>query len=40
VEFFARYEIPADLSGERTKPRQVEDAFISFEDPDRPTSFD
>ncbi len=40
VAFFGRSEIPSALSGERTKPRHIEDAFASLENPDRPTVFD
>ncbi len=40
VAFFERGEIPAHLSGERTRPRQIEDAFAALADPDGPTAFD
>jgi ADP-ribose pyrophosphatase YjhB (NUDIX family) len=40
VAFFAREEIPAVLSGERTHPRHIADAFASEENPDRATVFD
>jgi hypothetical protein len=40
AQFFARHEIPAHLSGERTRPRQIEDAFAAFADPTCPTVFD
>ncbi len=40
VAFFARSEIPSPLSGERTRPRHIEDAFASIENPDCPTAFD
>jgi len=40
VGFFGREEIPLMLSGERTKPRHVADAFSTLDDPDRPAVFD
>jgi ADP-ribose pyrophosphatase YjhB (NUDIX family) len=40
VAFFAREEIPAHLSGERTRPRHIQDAFAACENPDCPTVFD
>lgn len=40
VAFFALEEIPAGLSGERTKPRQIADAFDAYHNPDCPTVFD
>ena len=40
VAFFARDEIPAHLSGERTRPRLIQDAFAAFDDPTCPTVFD
>lgn len=40
VAFFARHEIPAQLSGERTRPRHILDAFAALDDPARPTVFD
>jgi len=40
VEFFERERALSLLSGERTKPRHVEDAFAALEDPTRPTLFD
>ena len=40
VAFFDRDQIPADLSGERTKPRQIQDAFEALNNPERPTVFD
>jgi len=40
VAFFARDEIPAALSGERTKLRHIEDAFAHLAQPGRPTVFD
>ncbi len=40
VAFFGPDEIPSALSGERTLPRQVQDAFAALADPDCPTVFD
>jgi ADP-ribose pyrophosphatase YjhB (NUDIX family) len=40
VCFFARSEIPEQLSGERTLPRHIQDAFAALGDPDCPTVFD
>ncbi len=40
VSFFAQPDIPAELSGERTKPRHIRDAFEHLTDPDCPTLFD
>lgn len=40
VAFFAREEIPEPLSGERTRPRHIQDAFIAFQHPDYPAVFD
>jgi ADP-ribose pyrophosphatase YjhB (NUDIX family) len=40
VAFFDRQEVPAVLSGERTRPRQIWDAFSAWENPDCPTVFD
>lgn len=40
VSFFAREEIPAELSGERTRNRHIDDAFRAYEHPDLPTVFD
>jgi ADP-ribose pyrophosphatase YjhB (NUDIX family) len=40
VAFFALDEIPTVLSGERTKPRHIRDAFAAFHHPDCPTVFD
>ena len=39
VAFFARQEIPQKLSGERTRPRHIKDAFKALEK-DLPTIFD
>lgn len=40
VAFFGKNELPEHLSGERTKPRYILDAFHCLEDPDWPTIFD
>jgi ADP-ribose pyrophosphatase YjhB (NUDIX family) len=40
VAFFARNEIPAQLSQNRTHMRHIEDAFRMYEHPDLPTIFD
>ena len=40
VAFFAFNAIPAHLSGERTKPRHILDAFASLNNPSLPTVFD
>jgi len=40
VAFFDRQEIPAQLSGERTRPRHIQDAFAAYNHPDLPTVFD
>lgn len=40
VAFYGQDEIPSHLSGERTKPRQIADAFHSLLDPSMPTVFD
>ena len=40
VAFFAADEIPGNLSGERTTPRHIKDAFALLEDPQRPVVFD
>ena len=40
VAFFGLGEIPQTLSGERTKPRHILDAFAGYENPDIPTVFD
>ena len=39
VAFFAQHEIPQALSGERTRPRHIQDAFTALEK-DLPTIFD
>ncbi|MCI0519914.1 MAG: NUDIX hydrolase [Chloroflexi bacterium] len=38
--FFGREEIPQQLSGNRTLPRHVDDAFAAWADPLRPAVFD
>ena len=40
VAFFDQDDIPEILSGERTKPRHILDAFAAYQDPDRLTVFD
>jgi len=40
VCFYAIDEIPMPLSGERTRPRHIQDAFYASEHPDCPTVFD
>jgi ADP-ribose pyrophosphatase YjhB (NUDIX family) len=40
VDFFGMDEIPAKLSGTRTTPRQIMDAFQAHHDADCPTVFD
>lgn len=40
VGFFGMGDIPEALSGERTKKRQIQDAFASLKDPACPTVFD
>lgn len=40
VSFFARHEIPSNFSGERTRPRHIEDIFSAYANPDAPTVFD
>ena len=40
VAFFGPDEIPANLSGERTQPRQILDAFGSYQNPSKATAFD
>ncbi len=39
VKFFAESDLPQILSGERTRPRHLEDAFIALSN-ERPTYFD
>lgn len=40
VAFFGRDELPAVLSGERTRPRHLERIFAMADNPDLPTFFD
>ena len=40
VAFFGIDELPKVLSGERTKPRHIMDAFTAWENPGAPTVFD
>jgi len=40
VAFFGPEEIPSVLSGERTKPRHIRDAFAALANPHCPTVFD
>lgn len=40
VTFFGRDEIPQELSGERTHPHHIRDAFACLDDPDYPSVFD
>jgi ADP-ribose pyrophosphatase YjhB (NUDIX family) len=40
VAFFGPDEIPGQLSGERTRPRHIKDAFSVFGNPDLSTFFD
>jgi len=40
VSFFGPDEIPQHLSGERTKPRHIQDAFAAYQDPGWLTVFD
>ena len=40
VAFFGYDQIPRSLSGERTKPRHIQDAFDAFANPTIPTVFD
>jgi ADP-ribose pyrophosphatase YjhB (NUDIX family) len=40
VAFFGKNEIPPDLSGERTKPRQIRDAYAALENPTASTIYD
>jgi ADP-ribose pyrophosphatase YjhB (NUDIX family) len=40
VAFFSKDEIPGNLSGERTKPRLLQDVFTNLDDPNHPTLFD
>jgi len=40
VAFFAEEDIPAQLSEQRTHPRQIRDAFLALSDPDKQAVFD
>lgn len=40
VDFFSAEEIPSALSGERTQPRHIRDAFAQLRNPECPTVFD
>jgi ADP-ribose pyrophosphatase YjhB (NUDIX family) len=40
VAFFGKDEIPPGLSGERTRPRHIQDAFAALQDPSIATKFD
>jgi ADP-ribose pyrophosphatase YjhB (NUDIX family) len=40
VAFFGPQELPVSLSGERTRPRHIQDAFRLLAEPDYPTVFD
>lgn len=40
VAFFGLEDIPIKLSGERTRPRHIEDVFAAYADPDKETVFD
>ena len=40
VAFFGLQDIPTRLSGERTRPRHIEDVFAAHADPDKATIFD
>lgn len=40
VAFFGREELPQRLSGQRTFPRHIQDAFAAYDHPDCPTVFD
>jgi ADP-ribose pyrophosphatase YjhB (NUDIX family) len=40
VRFFGPDELPEVLSGERTKLRHIQDAFLAWREPARPTIFD
>lgn len=40
VVFFGLEDIPIKLSGERTRPRHIEDVFAAYADPDKETVFD
>jgi ADP-ribose pyrophosphatase YjhB (NUDIX family) len=38
--YFSQAEIPSPLSGERTRPRHIQDAFAAYHDPGLPAVFD
>lgn len=40
VAFFSRNDIPQHFSGERTRPRHIQDAFYALDNPDCLTVFD
>jgi ADP-ribose pyrophosphatase YjhB (NUDIX family) len=40
VAFFRQDQIPPNLSGERTRPRHIEDAFAALIEPEKQTVFD
>jgi ADP-ribose pyrophosphatase YjhB (NUDIX family) len=40
VAFFAENEMPTELSGQRTRPRHIVDAFTALHDPNCPAVFD
>ena len=40
VAYFSLEEIPHQLSGERTRPRHIQDAFAALADPNKMTVFD
>jgi ADP-ribose pyrophosphatase YjhB (NUDIX family) len=40
VAFFGKDEIPPRLSGERTRPRHIQDAFAALQDPSMATKYD
>jgi ADP-ribose pyrophosphatase YjhB (NUDIX family) len=40
IAFFSRDKIPGNLSGERTNPRHIQDAFNNLDDSNLPSKFD
>ena len=40
VAFFSRFDVPENLSGERTAPRHIQDVFANLSDPNQLTMFD
>jgi ADP-ribose pyrophosphatase YjhB (NUDIX family) len=40
VRFFGKEELPAELSGERTKPRHIQDAFAAYKNQGQAVVFD